>query len=140
MSFLKPSVIFHDTTHLCYFSPNISYFCQKCLIKQQFSDLSLHELKLMSSFKQKVNFSLNFGSLFSVMRNNSSVLFQLKLYMIWTKGAHQSEKFQAFDCLHKISPNFNIDRLLKVYKVFAKKYRGVMSHDPEGIKQNSTIN
>ena len=60
--------------------------------------------------------------------------------MIWTKGAHQSVKFKTFDCLHKISPNFNIDRLLKVYKILAKKYREVMSHDPEGIKQNSKKN
>ena len=47
--------------------------------KYKFSDFSLLELKyiklLMSFSKQKVIFSLNFGSLFSVMRDNSSVLF-----------------------------------------------------------------
>ena len=36
----------------------------------------------MSIFKQKVSFSSKFGSLSSVMRDNSSVLFQLKLYMV----------------------------------------------------------
>ena len=51
--------------------------------------------------------------------------------MIWTKGAHQSAKFQTFDCSRKISPNLYFDRLLKVYKILAKKYRGVISHDPE---------
>ena len=43
--------------------------------------------------------------------------------MIWTKGAHQSAKFQTFDCSRKISPNLYFDRLLllKVYKILAKK-------------------
>ena len=72
-----------------------------------FSDFSLLKLKLikflMSFFKRKVSFSLNFGSMLSVIRDNSSVLFQVKLYMIWIKGAHQSAKFQTFDC----SPKFH---------------------------------
>ena len=51
--------------------------------------------------------------------------------MIWTKGAHQSAKFQTFDCSHKIWSNFYFDRLLKVYKILAKKHRVVISHDPE---------
>ena len=43
--------------------------------------------------------------------------------MIWTKGAHQSEKCQTFNCSPEISPNLYIDRLLllKVYKISAKK-------------------
>ena len=43
--------------------------------------------------------------------------------MIWTKGAHQSAKFQTFNCSRKISPNLYFDRLLllKVYKISAKK-------------------
>ena len=55
--------------------------------------------------------------------------------MIWTKGAHQSAKFQTFDCSRKISPNLYFDRLLKVYKILAKKYRGVMSHDLEDWRE-----
>ena len=31
------------------------------------------------------------------MLPNSSVLFHLKRYMLWTKGAHQSTVFQIFD-------------------------------------------
>ena len=92
--------------------------------KCKFSDFSLIKLKfikfLVSFFKQKVSFSFNFGSLFNVMRDNSSVLFWLKLYTIWTKGAHQSAKLQTFDCLHKISPTLYFDRLLKVYKILAR--------------------
>ena len=36
---------------------------------------------------------LFFGPLFSVMKPNSSVIFHLKLSMIWAKGAHQSANF-----------------------------------------------
>ena len=98
--------------------------------KGKFSDFPLLGLKFpMSFFKQKV--SLSFGSRFSVMRDNSSELFQLKLYMIWTKRTHQCAKLHTFDCLRKISPNVYFDRLLKLYKILAKKYRGVMSHDTE---------
>ena len=84
----------------------------------QIVDCSLLRLKfikyIMSFFKQKVSFSLNFGWLFSVMRDNSSVLLLLKLYVIWTKGPHRNAKFQTFDCSRKISPNLYFDRLLKV--------------------------
>ena len=39
--------------------------------------------------------------------------------MIWTKAAHQSRKFQNFDCSHEMSLNLHFDRLLllKVYKI-----------------------
>ena len=77
----------------------------------------------MSYLKPQVSFSLNFASLFSVMRDNSSAPFQLKLYMIWTKGTHQSAKLQTFDCSREISPNLYFDGLLllKGYKILAKK-------------------
>ena len=51
--------------------------------------------------------------------------------MIWTKGSHQSAKFQTFGFSRKISPNLYFDRLLKVYKILAERYRGFVSHDPE---------
>ena len=51
--------------------------------------------------------------------------------MIWAKAAHQRAKLQTFDYLRKTSPNWYFDKLLKVYKVLAKRYRGVTSHDPE---------
>ena len=76
----------------------------------------------MSCQKIQVSFSLNFASLFDVIRDNFSVLFQLKLYMIWTKGAHQSAKFQTFECSRNISPNLYFDRLLNIqYKILAEK-------------------
>ena len=54
--------------------------------------------------------------------------------MIWTKGAHQTAKFQTFDCSRKIPPNLYFDRLflLKVYKISQQEnYGGVMSRDTE---------
>ena len=47
----------------------------------------------------------------------------LKLYMIWTKGTHQSGKFQTYDYSGEISPNLYFDKLLflKVYKILVKK-------------------
>ena len=47
---------------------------------------------LMSFFTQNASFSSKFRSLFSVIRHNHSVLF-MKLYMLLTKGAHQSANF-----------------------------------------------
>ena len=100
------------------------YFGQKELIQAKFSDFWVAGWKFTKFFiwclKLQVSFSLNFASLFSVIRDNSSVIFKLKLYMIWTKGAHQGARFQTFVCSHKVSLNLYFDRLLllKVYKNF----------------------
>ena len=62
--------------------------------KCKLSNLSLLTLKftkfLQSFLEPRVSFPSNFASLFNAMRRNSSVLFHLYLYMLWTKGAHQS--------------------------------------------------
>ena len=59
----------------------------------------------LSFFKYKVSFSSKFGSFFSVIRENFSVLFRLKLYMLLTKVAQQSENFQTCHCAHWNSLN-----------------------------------
>ena len=51
--------------------------------------------------------------------------------MIRTKEAHQSAKLQTFNCSRKISTNLYFDSFLKLYKILAKKYRGIISHDPK---------
>ena len=56
----------------------------------------------MSFLEPRVKFSSNFASLFNAMRHNSSVLFHLDLYMLWTKETHQKANVQTFDCSHKI--------------------------------------
>ena len=47
----------------------------------------------MSFFKPRASFSSNFASLSTVMRDNSSELFYLKLYVLLTKGNHQVQIF-----------------------------------------------
>ena len=56
--------------------------------------------------------------------------------MMFITGANQKAKFQTFGCAGEISPNLYFDRLLllKVSKISAKKYRGVMSYDTEWCK------
>ena len=53
---------------------------------------------LLSFLEQRFSFSSNFASLFNVMRHNSSVLFHLNLYMLWSEEAHQ-KKFPDFQLL-----------------------------------------
>ena len=80
-------------------------------------------------FKLQVVFYLNFSSLICIMRDSSSVTFYPKLYMIWTKRAHQSAKFQTLNCSCEISRNWYFDRLLllKVYKKVKKVQRSYVS-------------
>ena len=66
-------------TPLYFYRPNLVYFGQKKIIGKKFSDFWVFGKNfikfLMSYLKPKVSFSLNFASLFSFMRDNSSVLF-----------------------------------------------------------------
>ena len=59
----------------------------------------------MSFSKPQVSFSSNFASLFSVMKDNSSVLFSVKRYILCTKGTNQSKNFESFECSGQKSPN-----------------------------------
>ena len=79
-------VIFEIVSHFSQQNSSISFldqalhaFYKSCQSKCKFLDFPLMELKftkfLMSIFKQKVRFSSKFESFFSVMRDNSSVLF-----------------------------------------------------------------
>ena len=61
--------------------------------------LALKFTKFLVSFlKPRVNFSSTFVLLLSVFRHNSSVLFYLNLYKLWTKGFNQCANFQTFNC------------------------------------------
>ena len=84
---------FLTTRFLCiFFAQTLHTIYKSSPSKCKLSDFPLLSLKftkfLMSFFKQKVSFSWKFGSDFSVMRDNSSVLFWLKLYMPLRKVAH----------------------------------------------------
>ena len=87
--------------------------------------------KFLSFLKQQISFSSNFTSLFSAMKHNSSVLFSLKFYILLTKWAYQSTNLVKFHVSSQKSEILHFDKLLlsKWYKVSAKKYRRVTSHD-----------
>ena len=120
--------LFSVMSPLYLFISNLYTLHKKSLLKwnfQTFEWSSENSPNSLSCLKLQVSFSLNFSSLFSVLRN-SSVLFKLKLYMIWTINgllAHQSAKFQTFHCSCKISLNLYFHSLLlfKVHKILVKK-------------------
>ena len=113
---------------------NLKYFGQKGSIEVKFSDFWVVGWKFAKFschlWNHKLVF-LNHAWLFSVIKDNSSVLSQLKLYMIWTKGAPQSARFQTLDCSTEIPPNLYFDRLLllKVYKILDKKLMQNLTKD-----------
>ena len=86
MPFLKPKSFFTTKLHCIFLTQTLHTFYKSSLSKCKFSDFALLGLKftkfLMSFCKQKVSFSSKFGSFFSVMRDHSSVLFRLKLYVL----------------------------------------------------------
>ena len=106
--YLISSVIFETISHFSrhnssvLFSSNITYFLQKQSIKVQIFRLSTARVKVHRIphviFQTNSQFSSKFGSFFSVIRDNFSVLFQLKLYMLLTKVTHQSPNFQTCQC------------------------------------------
>ena len=58
----------------------------------------------MSFYKPQVSFSLNFVLLFSVIKDNSSVLFKVKRFILCTKETNQSGHFEDFECSGQNSP------------------------------------
>ena len=95
-NFVSLLIVMKDNSSL-FCSSNLGHFEPKEHLKKKVSDfwvIGWNFTKfLMLYLKPQVNFSLIFGSLFSVMRDNSSVLFYLTRYMIWKRRTHQSAKF-----------------------------------------------
>ena len=56
----------------------------------------------MSFFKPQVSFRSNFATPFSGMKHNSSDIFYLKQYTLWTKRAHQCTIFRLLGALMKV--------------------------------------
>ena len=96
---LKPQILWTKITHWSEVFGLLS-----CWVKIQ---QILHVI-----FETISQYFFKLSSLLNAMGVKSSVLFQLKLYSIFTKGAHHSTKFQTFDCSGDISPIFFFDRLL----------------------------
>ena len=63
--------------------------------------IKIHEIPHVISRIKSLSFSSNIASLFSVMKDNSSVFFHLNLYMLWIKESEQSGNFETFDCSHE---------------------------------------
>ena len=83
----------------------------------------------MSYLKPQLSFSLNFALLFNVMRDNSSVLSWLKLYMILQKELIKVQNFRKISTA-QVNLYFRRLLLLKAHTISAKKkYTGVMPHD-----------
>ena len=88
-------------TPLYFFGSNILYFGQKQLIKVQIlgifecSGENLPKSSCHFPNRKEVFFS-NFTWLFSVMKDNSSVLFWVKDYILCTKGNNRSANFRDF--------------------------------------------
>ena len=62
--------------------------------------------------KQQISFSSNVASLFSVMRDSSSVLIELKIYILSTKGAYQSTNLEKFHMNSQKSEVLHFERFL----------------------------
>ena len=75
--------------------------CQKCSLHFK---SSLHWLLQVYCITRKMHISQEltfFGSPLSVTRHNFSALFYLKLFILWTKRAHQNSNFRNCDCSHE---------------------------------------
>ena len=105
-----PYVIFETISHFSRHNSSILFQLKHYILLTKISHQSANfqifhylssELKFIKFLMslQKMSFD-SVGSLFSVMRDNSSALFQLKLYMLVTKVAHQSANSQSCHCLH----------------------------------------
>ena len=79
--------------------------------------------EILSFLKQQIGFSSNFVSLFSIVRQNSSVLFSLKFFVLSTKRAYQSTNLVKFHLSSQKPEILHFDGLLlwKSNKVSAKK-------------------
>ena len=104
-----PYVIFETISHFSRHNSPVLFQLKHYILltkippsKCKFSDFPLLQLKLikflMPFFKQKMISYSKFGSLFSVIRGNSSAPFYLKPYMLLTKVAYQSANFQTCHC------------------------------------------
>ena len=98
----KSSLLRHNFS--VFFSSNITYFLQKQPIKEHIFRLSTARVKVHQIpddiFQIKSQFFFKVWIFFSVMKDNSSVLFQLKRHMLLTKAADQCANFQSCHCSH----------------------------------------
>ena len=120
MPFLKPQGQgLFNFAPLCFFHLKHRILCTKIAGRSENLDFWVGGWNFMSYLKPQVSFSLNFASLFNVMREN---FFILNFIWFLQKVPIKVQNFR-FDCLGEILPNLYPDRLLllKVYKISAAK-------------------
>ena len=97
-----------------FFSSNITYFGQRSQLKNKLFRFLSVRVKICQV--PHVNFQMTNQFLFKfciilhcrrVMRYNSSVNVKLILFLLWTKGSHQSPNFGTFKCSGENLPNFS---------------------------------
>ena len=91
----------HERLLLCTFLAQTIYtMVKRSALFQDFLRLSITWVKicqfLMSIFKWESNFSPNFASLFSVVKDNSFVLSYLKQHILCLKGTHWNKNVWDF--------------------------------------------
>ena len=123
-----------EITLLHFFSWNFICYWQSSTWKCKFSNLLLLALKftkfVISFLKPRASFSSNFASVSSVMRDNSSVLFHLKLFMLSTKGTHQVKILRLSTArmkINQISCHFSSHHCVKSVQIRTRK-NSVIEH------------
>ena len=76
-------------------------------------------------FPNQVSFSSNLASLFSFMKDNYSVLFYIKRYLLCTKETNQSRNFKNFECSDQNSANSC--HFWKIKSVFSSSFVSLFS-------------
>ena len=134
-----PHVIFQTTSQF-FFKFCINLQCQERQLLCTFLGQILNTLNSRNQWKCKffrlssarvkihqilVIFSPNFTSIFRVMGHNSSVLFQIKFYILLTKGSYESKNLVKLYMSSRKSKILHFDGLLlsKSCTVSAKKVR-----------------
>ena len=100
LQILYPPSVSWKITSLYFFSPNNIYFGQKEPIRVHIFETSVRSKFIkfvMSILKWQVNSSSNFESFFIAMTRNSSVDFELILFLLWIKGFHQYPNLETLN-------------------------------------------
>ena len=96
---------FPGTAPLYFFSSKITNFLQKQSIKVRTFRFATARIKIRQIhhviFGTKSQFFFKLCITLQCHETNSSVLFHINLYMLWSKRSHQSANFQTFGCSHE---------------------------------------
>ena len=107
-------------TPLSFFSSNVKYFAQKEPIKVEILKILSVQVKIpqiLVIFETINQFFSNFASLFSAMRNKSSIIFYVKFYILLKKRVYQSTNLVKFHVSSQKSNILHFDGFLLSYRI-----------------------